>query len=55
LQDQGISYIAVDEAEQELYVFCQKTARLRDRRMFEAANGSNVAVVLVHGGLLALA
>jgi hypothetical protein len=51
LQDRGISYIAVNEPEQAIYIFCQKAPRLRDRRMFEATTGTEFPIVLAQGGI----
>ncbi len=51
LQDRGISYIAVNEPEHSIYVFCQKPPRLRDMRMFDSTIGTDVPIILAQGGV----
>lgn len=49
LQDRGISYIGVNDAENAIYVYCQKAPRVRDQKAFEAAAKLRVPIVLRHG------
>jgi hypothetical protein len=49
LQDRGISYIGVNDAEQRIYVYCAKAPRVKDRRAFEGTLQGQFPIILTHG------